>query len=165
MFKTDMASNAFERIYEILEVDKLLSRVGLSKYSEEKDSAFNSLSELLVQYGLYRNLKDDPSAVRQPTEDRINIVNRLLHLLQQEMDTQEDDITNSRIDLVEKLREILDEEIAMWLVSVIGQERGETDVWKLNDFYGSVFEERGTLDRAFSVARSRYSYYKKTAMA
>lgn len=165
MFKTHMASNAFERIYEILVVDKLLLSTGMHPYDESNKQSYEELLENLSTYGLYKNAKDDPSAVREITEERLKIVNDIIVYLQQEMFFTEDGIEEKRIKQCMQLREILDEELSLWLVAVIGQERGETDIWKLNDFYHDILEDRKIIDKAIEIARDRYSYMKNASAA
>ena len=70
-----------------------------------------------------------------------------------------------RIQKCMQLREILDEELSLWLVAVIGQERGETDIWKLNDFYQGVLEDREIIDKSVEIARERYSYMRNKSIA
>lgn len=160
-----MASNAFERIYEILVIDKLLLSTGMHPYDEPNKQSYEELLENLSTYGLYKNAKDDPSAVREITEERIKIVNDIIVCLQQEMFFTEDGIEEKRIKQCMQLREILDEELSLWLVAVIGQERGETDIWKLNDFYHDILEDRKIIDKAIEIARDRYSYMKNVSAA
>lgn len=165
MFKTDMASNAFERIFEILEVDRLLITTGMEPYKQESKQSHEQLLDVLSTYGLYKNAKEDPSAVRGITEERLETVNNIITYLQQEMFFIEEGIEEKRIQQCMRLREILDEELSLWLVAVIGQERGESDIWKLNDFYHDILEERNIIDRALEIARKRYSYMKDNIAA
>lgn len=165
MFKTDMASNAFERIFEILEVDSLLVTTGMKPYKQGSKQSHEQLLDVLSTYGLYKNAKEDPSAVRGITEERLETVNNIITYLQQEMFFIEEGIEEKRIQQCMRLREILDEELSLWLVAVIGQERGESDIWKLNDFYHDILEERNIIDRALEIARKRYSYMKDNIAA
>lgn len=165
MFKTDMASNAFERIFEILEIDKLLVTTGMLPYDQGNKKDYEKLLDILSSYGLYKNIKEDPSAIRDITEERISITSSIIFYLQQEMFFADEEMQEKRIEQCMVLREILDEELSLWLVAVIGQERGETDIWKLNDFYHDILEERNIIDKAIEIARGRYSYMKNVKAA
>lgn len=165
MFKSHMASNAFERFYEILELDNLLISIGIQPYNQSNQKSYQDLLENLSSYGLYKNAKDDPSAVREITEERLKIVREIIDHLQREMIAKDKSDEEIRIQKCMQLREILDEELSLWLVAVIGQERGETDIWKLNDFYQGILEDRKIIDKAVEIARGRYSYMKNKSIA
>lgn len=165
MFKSHMASNAFERFYEILELDNLLISIGIQPYDQSNQQSYQDLLETLTNYGLYKNSKDDPSAVREITEERLKVVSEIIDHLQREMIIKDKSAEEIRIQKCMQLREILDEELSLWLVAVIGQERGETDIWKLNDFYQGVLEDREIIDKSVEIARERYSYMRNKSIA